>query len=98
MTCCACCGAAIGDPRAIGRRDSCAACHRDLHTCLQCRWYDRAAYNECHEPRAERVVDKEHANFCDYYVCHGAVRKELEADTLAEGKAKRMLDALFRKG
>ncbi len=34
---------------------------------MNCRFYDETAYNECSEPSAERVVDKEKSNFCDYF-------------------------------
>jgi hypothetical protein len=30
-------------------------------------FHDARAYNQCAEPQAERVVDKAHANFCDYF-------------------------------
>jgi hypothetical protein len=32
-----------------------------------CTFYDVKAYNECREPSADRIVDKEKANFCDYF-------------------------------
>jgi hypothetical protein len=32
-----------------------------------CQFYDVKAYNECREPQADRVKDKEIANFCDYF-------------------------------
>jgi hypothetical protein len=36
-----------------------------------CYFYDPKAYNECREPNADRIVDKEKANFCDYYKIGG---------------------------
>jgi hypothetical protein len=32
-----------------------------------CQFYDVKAYNECRESQADRVQDKEKANFCDYF-------------------------------
>jgi hypothetical protein len=32
-----------------------------------CHFYDVKAYNECKEPMADRITDKEKANFCDYF-------------------------------
>ena len=32
-----------------------------------CQFYDQKAYNECRETSADRVQDKEKANFCDYF-------------------------------
>lgn len=50
-----------------GRGEACPACGSDLLVCLNCRFYDPASYNECREPAAERVLDKEKANFCEYF-------------------------------
>jgi predicted RNA-binding Zn-ribbon protein involved in translation (DUF1610 family) len=51
----------------VGRTASCPHCSTDLHSCLQCQHYDEGAYNACREPQAERVVDKDRSNFCDYF-------------------------------
>ena len=51
----------------VARRDECSKCSADLHACMNCKFYDQSAYNECREPQAERVVDKDRANFCDYF-------------------------------
>jgi hypothetical protein len=50
-----------------GRGDACPFCASDLKVCLNCRFYDKSAHNECREPQAERVVEKDKANFCDYF-------------------------------
>jgi len=52
----------------IGRREVCPRCGRDLHVCRNCRFYDPRAYNACRESQAERVLDKDRSNFCDYFV------------------------------
>ena len=51
----------------IGRRDQCPFCSADLRCCKMCFFYDTKAYNECREPMADRITEKEQANFCDYY-------------------------------
>jgi hypothetical protein len=50
-------------------------------------------YNECREPSAERVVDKEKANFCDYFEFHRV------SGTASEKKEswRDDLDSLFKK-
>lgn len=78
----------------IGRLDECPGCHRDLHTCMQCKYYDRAAHNDCREPQAEWVPDKERANFCGYFEFGRDVMEERES----QEKAKKGLDELFKKG
>ncbi len=39
----------------------------DIRSCKMCQFYDPKSYNECREPSADRVQDKEKANFCDYF-------------------------------
>lgn len=50
-----------------GRGEVCPFCSSDLKVCLNCRFYDKTAYNECAEPSAERVVIKDRANFCEFF-------------------------------
>lgn len=77
----------------VGRRDTCS-CGADLHCCRNCQFYDPGSYNECHEPVADRVVDKTISNFCEYFKI--ADRPfTAEEDKVAE--AKRTLAALFQK-
>ncbi len=66
------CGKIFESQSNIGLREECVGCGRDLHACLNCKHYDAGSYNECREPVAERVVDKEKANFCDHYAPNGA--------------------------
>jgi hypothetical protein len=51
----------------VGRRDTCSSCMADIRCCKMCQFYDPKAYNECRESQADRVQDKEKANFCDYF-------------------------------
>ena len=57
----------LGTGESIGFRDDCDRCHGDLHVCLNCAHHDASAYNECRESNAERVLDKDRANRCDYF-------------------------------
>jgi hypothetical protein len=70
--------------------DSCAAV---LKCCLNCRFHDPSAYNECRELSAERVVDKGASNFCDYFdpASKGGAPSGAGTGSNAE------LDALFGK-
>jgi hypothetical protein len=74
----------------IGRQDTCAKCSSDLHVCRNCKFYDPSSYNECREPSAERVVDKEKRNFCDYFSPSEKARESEKAKTL------KALDDLFK--
>jgi hypothetical protein len=54
-------------PFDYGRGDTCQSCGRDTRVCKGCEFYDPSLNNECKENQADRVVDKEKANFCDYF-------------------------------
>lgn len=77
----------------VGRRDACEKCGTDLHCCRNCQFYDRASYNECSEPMADRIVEKEKGNFCDFFQL--STKKQGSVDKTAEAKKK--LEELFRK-
>jgi hypothetical protein len=89
---CVRCGAALPDPPWF-RRDLCPRCDGDLRACIQCGFYAPGHYNECREPQAERVTDKERANTCDYF--RPASGSETVEDPAAKAKAE--LDKLFKK-
>lgn len=55
----------------IGRQEECPSCYQSLHCCKMCYFYDTTSYNECKEPMANRVLDKEKANFCDFFKLGG---------------------------
>ena len=62
--------------------------------CKNCEFYDTSAYNECKESQAERVVDKEKANFCDYFKYRSG--KPGHSGTGAKDDALKKLDDLFK--
>lgn len=64
---CFSCGKAVQYQGKVGRREDCPHCRADLHCCRNCQFFDRASYNECREPSADRVQEKDRSNFCDYF-------------------------------
>ena len=90
---CAFCKAEVKIEDSVSRSESCPHCGRALRCCRQCKFYDQHAYNECREVMAERVVDKERGNFCDYYVPRGSARRKVDRAQ----DAKKALEALFKK-
>ena len=77
----------------IGFREECASCRADVHVCKNCEFYDAKAYNECHEPAADRVTEKERANRCEFFTLRkGGIGKKDSAAAL-----KAAADALFKK-
>ena len=51
----------------FSRYEECSACKADLHVCRACRHYAENLSDGCHEDRADFVLDKDKANFCDYF-------------------------------
>ena len=79
----------------VSRRDVCPHCGRDLRCCKQCKFYDTSAYNDCREVAAERIIDKERANFCDFFIPRGSNVSGGSQNRTKEAKAA--LEALFKK-
>ena len=50
-----------------GRADRCLKCGKDTRACRNCIFYDKDVNNQCHETQADRVIEKERSNFCDYF-------------------------------
>jgi hypothetical protein len=61
---------------------------------VQCRFYDRHAHNQCREPNAEWVTDRERRNFCDYFSFNPAASAGAKAVDRAK-TARSKLDQLF---
>lgn len=74
----------------VSRYDVCPQCGSDSRACLNCRHYDAQAYNGCQENQAERVTDKERANFCSYFSPAGAAKKAPAGDTAAKDAFERL--------
>lgn len=75
----------------VAFRDECPHCGTDLHSCRHCRFHNRGVYNECREPSAEQVSDKEKANRCEYF------GPASQAGPASADDARAKLEALFKK-
>jgi hypothetical protein len=84
--------------RKPGFNETCESCKRDLHACVNCRFYAKGLHWDCSETIQELVSDKTARNRCDWYetsprlLVAGAGRPEERA---ASEKARRDLDKLF---
>ena len=88
------CGGSLADiPRPISRHATCSHCFNELHCCRLCRHYDPKRTMQCFEDRADPPLQKENANFCDFFV-PGADAFQARTTTKAD-TAKSQLDALF---
>jgi predicted RNA-binding Zn-ribbon protein involved in translation (DUF1610 family) len=74
------------------REARCPACGRATHACRNCRFHAPGRPNDCLEPLAERVVDRERPNFCDYFE---PASREVPAAPSAEA-LREAAEALFK--
>jgi hypothetical protein len=80
----------------VGRREICPFCGSDLHCCLNCVHHYIGAYNDCREPQAERVIEKNRSNFCDFFVFRDA---ETNGKGKVSGESKKLkIESLFKTG
>jgi hypothetical protein len=89
------CGKTLSDTYKIlvSRSDTCPDCMADIRACKMCQFYDAKSYNECREPVADRIQDKEKANFCDYFKI-GSSYNDPEKE---RQELKARAEALFKK-
>lgn len=79
----------------LGFRADCPNCMADAHVCHNCDFFDPNIYNECRETAADRVTDKDKANYCEFFV--PSTKSEKQATHNPVDEAKRKLEELFRK-
>lgn len=88
------CGAELrGVPLPLSRTAECPACKAELHVCRLCQFFDARTIRQCSEIRAEEIIKKDQANYCDWFKPRPNaydVRAQAKATT-----AKSKLDALF---
>lgn len=87
------CGASLHFTERVGFREECESCGEDVHCCRNCRFYDPKAYNECREPSAEVVKEKDRANRCEYFEGGGAASQKIDPRDQLMSAA----EALFKK-
>ncbi len=77
----------------FSRYEECSTCKADLHACISCKNYAAQLSDGCMEDRADFVLDKDKANFCDFFkVNPKAYNKK---DDAAAKAAKANLAKLF---
>jgi hypothetical protein len=86
------CNAVVEAREFFSRRDECFKCGADLHVCKNCAFYRPGRSNECDEPQAERVVEKDRSNYCDFF----RFKEERESSSQKDD-AKKAWDELFKK-
>ncbi len=89
--------AALATDGRVGVRAECESCGADLHVCRGCIHHDPGAYNECRESSAERVLDKERANHCDYFSPREGQGAVAESPASEAPRVGVELERLFKK-
>ena len=89
------CGNPVDKNEPLTRYSSCPTCGKDLHSCMNCKFYSETAHNKCVEPKAEFQRSRDKANFCDYFVF--SERASGSGSGKARADALRRLDDLFKK-
>lgn len=83
----------LDEPLPLARLAECPGCRSQLHVCRMCEFFDTGVADACKEPVADRVIDKERANFCGYL--RVSSREWVAQDTSMTDQARKDLDALF---
>jgi predicted RNA-binding Zn-ribbon protein involved in translation (DUF1610 family) len=67
MAVCYFCGNDFPEDYKVYKSSECPSCGKDVKVCRNCRFYSIGAKWDCRETISEAVIDKEHANFCEYF-------------------------------
>ena len=76
----------------LARHEECPHCRVQLHVCRMCEFFDAVAPQQCREPVADLVSDKQRANFCGYFQINPHAFTVSSDQTTA---SRRQVDALF---
>lgn len=88
------CGASLAAlPLPLSREAECPKCRAYLHCCRLCQFYNPNVAEQCDEDRAEEVLNKEGANFCDWFKPRPDAHRPRGGDKTQAAKTR--LDALF---
>ena len=76
----------------ISRKEECPKCRSDVRVCANCQMFDPKVYNECRETQADRILEKERSNLCDFFKLRtGSPSVQSEKD-----KLRAQAEALFK--
>ena len=88
------CGASLrGLPLPLSRMAECPQCKAELHVCRMCQFFAAHTTRQCSEIRAEEVIKKDQANYCDWFKPRPGAFDARAQTKAASSKSK--LDALF---
>jgi len=88
----------MSSDRPPGFNETCESCGKDLHVCLNCRFYKPGARWDCAETISESISDKARRNLCDWYQTRSdllAATEGRKSERSAADRARSDLDKLF---
>jgi len=74
--------------------DDCLKCSASLHCCRNCEFYDESYSNFCRESSADRVLDKEKKNFCEFFK---GIESSRQGGKSPKEDLRKAAEALFKK-
>jgi ribosomal protein L40E len=78
----------------LRRLEQCPRCSAELHVCRMCLEYDTSRAQQCREPVAEEVREKDRANFCDFFKPRPGAYQAPDTSAAADSRAQ--LEQLFK--
>ena len=72
----------------FSRYEECSVCKADLHACRACKHYDPNIADACREDRADFTLDKDKANFCDYFKVNTKAYQPQDSSEARAARAK----------
>ncbi len=72
----------------FSRYEECSFCKADLHVCMACKSFDPSISDCCREDKADFILDKDKANFCDYFKANPKAYKKLDKKEARAARAK----------
>ena len=81
------------DTDKISFKDECFSCKTDLHVCIYCVFFDEGKSNQCREPQADYVKERDRANYCEYF----RFKETDGAKPSGKEEAEKLFSRLFKK-
>jgi hypothetical protein len=72
----------------FSRYEECTSCQADLHSCIGCKHYQPFIADACREDRADFVLEKEMANFCEYFTANRNAYQEIDDSAARQARAR----------
>ncbi|MBN2381725.1 hypothetical protein JXQ70_02485 [bacterium] len=93
---CSLCGNELKDTSTISHLTKCTKCQSDLHSCVNCTFFDPSSSFQCMKEIPRNISPKDKANNCALYQAKGSIEHRfvnLESHT----DARKAFENLFKK-